>query len=218
LLLRKAGIPARYATGFALPVSSPEERNCVVRERDAHAWALAYIDGQWRDFDTTPARAQATEENRLAVWQSFRDWWSERWFRFAVWRWTGKKSALTTYALWLLLLAAAALGWQLLRRRKVTTRFWRRQSKAPARPWPGLDSEFYLIESKLKKAGVERASEEPLRHWLRRACTSPALQSSRDTLEELLRLHYRHRFDPRGLTAEERAGLAARTQAWLAEH
>jgi hypothetical protein len=54
LLLRRAGIPARYATGYA--VHEPAGTKYVVRERDAHAWALAWNQQKqiWQDFDTTP--------------------------------------------------------------------------------------------------------------------------------------------------------------------
>jgi hypothetical protein len=74
--------------------------------------------------------------------------------------------------------------------------------------WPGLDSEFYQLERKLAARGVPRQSSEPLSGWLARALSDPALAGLRDPLLELLRWHYRHRFDPRGLGAPERASLA----------
>ncbi|HEU4752772.1 MAG TPA: transglutaminaseTgpA domain-containing protein, partial [Armatimonadota bacterium] len=55
VLLRCLGIPARYVTGFyAHEASGPG--SMVVRERDAHAWAEAWIDGKgWITVDATPA-------------------------------------------------------------------------------------------------------------------------------------------------------------------
>ena len=54
LLLRAAGIPARYATGFAVMEYSPLEAAFVVRARHAHAWSRAWNGERWVDLDTTP--------------------------------------------------------------------------------------------------------------------------------------------------------------------
>src|SRR6185503_9205781 len=54
LLLRAAGIPARYATGYAAEERSGLEGAYVVRSRHAHAWTRAWIGGRWIDLDTTP--------------------------------------------------------------------------------------------------------------------------------------------------------------------
>ncbi len=54
-MLRAAGIPARVVTGY-----QGGEMNAgymIVRQSDAHAWAEAYIDGQWRRYDPTAAVA-----------------------------------------------------------------------------------------------------------------------------------------------------------------
>jgi transglutaminase-like putative cysteine protease len=55
LLLRCLGVPARYVTGFyAWERTGPRE--VTVRERDAHAWAEAWVEGQgWVTVDATPA-------------------------------------------------------------------------------------------------------------------------------------------------------------------
>ena len=54
LLLRAAGIPARYCRGYAVQEFSKLENRFIVRDRHAHAWTLAYVDGIWTNFDTTP--------------------------------------------------------------------------------------------------------------------------------------------------------------------
>ncbi|HJV10273.1 MAG TPA: transglutaminase-like domain-containing protein, partial [Burkholderiales bacterium] len=65
LLLRAAGVPARYATGFAMQEYSELEGAYVVRARHAHAWTRAFVDGRWIDIDTTPPSWFDAEE-RLA--------------------------------------------------------------------------------------------------------------------------------------------------------
>jgi len=61
LLLRAAGIPTRYAIGYAVHEWSALEGRFIVRANDAHAWALAWIGGAWREVDTTPAEWVAVE-------------------------------------------------------------------------------------------------------------------------------------------------------------
>ena len=81
--------------------------------------------------------------------------------------------------------------------------------------WPGLDSEFYLLERKLAERGVPRQPGEPLSDWLGRTLDDPALADLRQPLQALLRRHYRHRFDPRGLSAPEREALARESKTCL---
>ena len=81
--------------------------------------------------------------------------------------------------------------------------------------WPGLDSEFYLIEKKLAQRGIIRHPEEPLSDWLQRALSEPALAGTGHPLQELLRLHYQYRFDPQGLTEADREKLRGAADAYL---
>ncbi len=55
LLLRKVGIPSRYVTGYAVAEKSAFEDKFIARQRHAHAWSEAYVDGRWIGVDTTPA-------------------------------------------------------------------------------------------------------------------------------------------------------------------
>jgi len=56
LLLRAAGIPARYVTGYA--VSGPTDTWEQVTEDDAHAWVEYYTPGiGWQPLEATPAQA-----------------------------------------------------------------------------------------------------------------------------------------------------------------
>jgi hypothetical protein len=81
--------------------------------------------------------------------------------------------------------------------------------------WPGLDSEFYQLETKLATRGVPRQPSEPLADWLERALAEPTFAQLRAPLQELLRLHYRHRFDPHGLDEVGRKLLAHKVRECL---
>jgi len=211
LLLRRIGVPARYAVGYC--VHEGTGRKYVVRLRDAHAWCLVWRDGQWQDFDTTPASWIEAEARRASPLQWLSDLWSRIGFEFAKFRWG--QSRLRQYFLWALVPVLALLFYQVIFRRRT-----RRRRKEPAKPGTeivrtGLDSEFYQLERKLVERGVVRQMSEPLSSWLRRAIAEPALAGAGDTLNDLLRLHYRYRFDPLGLNEPDREQLRREAQACL---
>ena len=55
LMLRCEGIPSRYVSGYYAHESAGHDQ-MIVRQRDAHAWAEAWIDGVgWITVDATPA-------------------------------------------------------------------------------------------------------------------------------------------------------------------
>jgi hypothetical protein len=214
LLLREMGIPARYAVGYA--VHEPSRRGYVVRERDAHAWCLVWDKRTqtWEDFDTTPGSWIDIEGKRASVMQwlsDFRDWAG---FQISTFRWG--RSSLRGYILWALIPVLALLLYQIIFRRGRKRRQKKQTEKAGAAVfWPGLDSEFYLLEAQLTARGVPRRADEPLSDWLTRALTKPALADLRAPLRELLLLHYRHRFDPHGLSQEERKILKREAKVCL---
>ena len=206
LLLRELKIPARYAVGYA--VHEKSGRGFVVRERDAHAWCLVWNrqTGVWEDFDTTPASWIGIERKRASVMQWLSDAWSWIGFQISKFRWG--QSNLRGYILWGLIPVLAVLLYQIIFRRGRRRRHPRQGDKNGAAVfWPGLDSEFYLLEKKLAGRGVTRQPGEPLSDWLARILEEPALADLRAPLEALLRLHYRHRFDPQGLNDQERETL-----------
>jgi hypothetical protein len=206
LLLRELGIPARYAVGYA--VHEPSAHGYVVRERDAHAWCLAWNeqDKMWENFDTTPASWVAEEGKRASAMQWLGDFGSWTRFQIAKFRWG--QTNLRQYILWALIPILAFLLYRIIfRRRRKRASKSKTEKTAEAVFWPGLDSEFYLLEHRLALRGVPRQPSEPLSDWLTRALANPALADSQKPLEELLCLHYRHRFDPLGLSGKERETL-----------
>ena len=54
LALRRVGIPARYATGFARPEVVEGRPYAVFRRRHSHSWVEVFVDGHWAIFDPTP--------------------------------------------------------------------------------------------------------------------------------------------------------------------
>lgn len=193
LLLRHLGIPARYVTGYSVQEYSPLEKRFVVRQRHAHAWAEAWIDGRWQEIDTTPSEWLTVEEQTASWWQPAADLCSWLWMRFSEWR--QQEGHHGASSLWLLPLFAAALvlGWRLWRRR------WRQT--APASPVASVDdaiaTRLQALEREFAAQGYGRPPAEPPRHWLQRVAQESGEQLGAERLEaarNVVAEHYRQRY------------------------
>jgi transglutaminase-like putative cysteine protease len=218
LLLRAADIPARYATGYSVQEWSPLERTWVVRTRHAHSWALAWVDGAWRDVDSTPAGWAETEAFGASMWQPVKDLWAWGMHAFEQWRYGERRGRVTIWLVWLLIPLSLILVWRLFFRRRQRRSGVPRRGADAARILGGADSEFYAVERRLGALGLARAPAEAAGYWLERIGEQAPVAGSSAELERLLALHYRYRFDPQGLPAADRERLRADALAWLAEH
>ena len=218
LLLRAAGIPARYATGFSVQEFSALENAYVVRERHAHAWARAFINGRWHDVDTTPPVWFAAETALSPLWTPLADMWS--WTRFALAQRMATASAnqLLLGIGWLVIPALFWIAWRLYRSRRVIGGREKGTSALTDMRRLGEDSEFYLVEQRLGTLGWTRRSDETPVAWLTRFTTAHPGAFNGDTLLRMAHLHYRYRFDPAGLPVAERDQLRDLAQLWLRQH
>ncbi|MFY9316446.1 MAG: transglutaminase-like domain-containing protein, partial [Burkholderiales bacterium] len=115
LLARAAGVPARYATGYAAIEYSALEGAWVIRTRHSHAWTRAWVDGRWIDLDATPAVWGPEEASEAPFWQGLADL-----LRYAGFRWSQRgefRAGDGWYAA--LALLAVYLAWSVLRGRRV---------------------------------------------------------------------------------------------------
>lgn len=83
LLLRTLGIPARLQAGYA--GGEPDgEGGFFVRDTQAHAWVIAYVEGKWRMFDPTPSEGRpgiseiGGGRTLVIAWQRLEGLW-DRW-------------------------------------------------------------------------------------------------------------------------------------------
>ena len=70
VLLRMAGVPCRYVTGYAGAEYNTFGKYWVVRQRDAHAWVEAYLpDDGWVIVDSTPEGHTPATITSFGLWQ-----------------------------------------------------------------------------------------------------------------------------------------------------
>jgi transglutaminase-like putative cysteine protease len=215
LLLRQLGIPARYAVGYGVHETSGTKY--VVRNRDAHAWCLVWNETKkiWQDFDTTPASWVKEEGPLASKMQAMSDFWSLIVFELSKFRWG--QTHLRQYILWALAPIMALLLYQIIFRSRRRQLARSEAVSGSAVAWPGLDSEFYQIERRMIERGTGRRPSESLATWVLRVMDDPAMAELKGELGYLLRLHYRYRFDPRGLSASDRDILRREAQDCLAK-
>lgn len=198
LLLRSLGIPARYAVGYYIDEYSTLEGQYIGRSRDAHSWALAYVNDTWQVLDTTPAVWAPYEDANASSLQALFD--LTAWLRYKLSRWQTKdeledEEQSRFELLWLLIPLIIILTWRLYIKERITTVLQGRHVK-PRLVCPGLDSDFYRLVDRLEGRGYKRRDGETLRAWLSRC----GAEWSNAGIEQALRLHYQYRFDPAGMT------------------
>ena len=206
LLLRQAGIPARYARGWSVQEYHPLEGSYVARVRHAHAWVRVWVDGAWRDFDPTPPDWFGWEARESRLWAELRDRVNWLLFNLRYGDWAARDHAPWLGAIALLL--AGWLGWRIARRGSLqTVRRRRPQLQAAAR------TPFTPVEQLLSRSGHPRQPDETLQEWLARL--------EREGLAEVvgltpaLTLYYRQCFDPEGIELRDSQRLQALLQTWL---
>lgn len=171
LLLRAADVPARFVVGYSVQEYSPAEKAYLVRQRHAHAWSEAYVDGAWLTLDNTPAHWADTEAQADPWWQSAADLRSRWSTAFKAWRWDRaqqqREKGVPLWG-WLVLPLSLWLGWRLYRSRQrapsaATLAAGATLSKVP------IDAEYARLEQGLLSEGhPPRLLGEPPLHWLRR--------------------------------------------------
>ncbi len=82
LMLRSQGIPARIATGFLGGELNPLGSYIIIRQKDAHSWVEAWIDGRWKRFDPTPP--QIVQEKKPSLILLYLDYMKMKWQRYVV--------------------------------------------------------------------------------------------------------------------------------------
>jgi transglutaminase-like putative cysteine protease len=209
LLARTQGIPARVVGGYHVSEVNPITGQLVVRERNAHAWVEAWIDGAWRGWDPTPA--SETFSRRGSTLEYLGDVFAGSIDRAAI---TLAQlgplgvAAILASVLGLYFASGAAV-------RSIQRRLRARSAHALTRtpsPLPCFES----LAGALAGAGLERAASEPLEIFARRIAKldAPWAAAAAQALLDYAGLRYGDVGDARAIErALERAARAVRQHA-----
>jgi transglutaminase-like putative cysteine protease len=213
LLLREAGIPARYATGYSVSEYSRLEKCFIVRSRHAHAWALAYVDDAWVSVDTTPASWVETEQEQSSMLTPAVDLFRWAGFHFSLWR---RSSSSGGKYRWLAMILIPMLGLGVIRWVRKRKRSKPKESRERERVQASkqrINSPFPSLQDHLITSGYFKNRWETPGEWIDRLSETDLDPTVLSELKEIVRDHYRLRFHSKGLTNDEWHQMASRCQS-----
>ncbi len=203
LLLRSAGVPTRYAVGYAVDEYSTLEGQYIARARDAHSWTLAYVQGEWTVIDTTPSVWSAQESENASAFEPILDLWAWLSYNWSVWQSDDvEDDEQDNYLMWLLIPLLAILAWRIYFRERIK-KSKRDPNNTLSIKRNGTNSSFYRLIQYLETNCRPRQPGETVARWL--TDLKPIVSSVK--LVMALSLHNRYRFDPAGISNSELAEL-----------
>ena len=193
LLLRRAGVPTRYALGFAVSELDPGRKEFVIRGEHAHAWCRAWDSetGQWIDFDATPPSWLKIDRNRVSQMRWLADWYLRVREDFAVWRSVPSNRIGVAIGMLVIGIVAAVIIGRRLWKSKHLVSEKRRTSAGFSGPLPRTP--LHELEAVAKNLLDPRPPGLPFSRWLlglKRSGVDP------DQLHEAIELHQQLRYDP----------------------
>ena len=209
LLLREAGVPTRYAVGYAvIEAGDKKTGEMVVRGTHAHAWCRAWDEesGRWLDVDLTPADWTGWETPRKSSFQGFQDWLKMLREDLLVWRDKPGNMTILTVCLF----APVGIGMIFILRRLWRSRQRLESGKGTAGGIGGAVTPLAALEKAARKILGSRPAGTPMGIYLAplaQRLANPAL------LGQALSLHHRLRFDP----TEKDKDLVGELQRLVAE-
>ncbi|MFS8118372.1 MAG: transglutaminase-like domain-containing protein [Microcoleus sp.] len=221
LLLRKIGIPARYAVGYSVHEFSFLENQYIVRSRHAHAWTLAYVAGKWQSFDTTPSDWTSIENSAAPQWTFISDLWSLLSFKTGLLlRYLSDGGNGLKYGggmlLALILFRRCNPNFKKTVRLLSNKQRWLKATSNKDSLSP--ESDFYLIEQALNESGLIRHPSESLKNWIERLKEEQAELFSLEELALLIDIHYCDRFDPKGIQDAQKAEFKLAIESWIEQY
>ncbi|WP_411827689.1 transglutaminase-like domain-containing protein [Luteolibacter sp. AS25] len=190
LLLRAAGVPARYCVGYAVLEKDPKHNDFVIRGIHGHAWTRYWDEqsGEWIDYDSTPAQWLPMELGDEEESRWFADSFQRFREDFFLWRNRPANRLGATIVMWSIGLSVFVF---------IAYRLWRSRIKStsPARKHyttgPVPITPLHSLERPASKILGPRPQGEPLASWLEKLSTLNIA-----ALPEALDIHQRLRFDP----------------------
>lgn len=213
LLLRKVGVPSRYVTGYAASEKSALENKFIVRQRHAHAWSEAFVDGRWIVVDTTPADWFSIDSMNRSRFEKVKDLLDFLKLRYNHFRIQTEQNYTLALSLAVITLAVILI-YRIYRRMDKKT--ISAESLHDTKAFKPVDSPLYEVEQRLLKIGGSRHENESFLFWAKRINEVRNIELV--TVEQLYQLHIKLRFDPTQLEDFEQMNLEELARQWLATH
>ncbi len=144
ILLRCVNVPTRYVIGYYAHEGDGRGAT-IIRQRDAHAWAECWIDGQgWLTVDATPGNGRPDkleDEYPIPPWTRLREWFSDTWGRLLDWL-KGPQAVRAGIVAGVIAFLVLAWQWQRQRRRVRPTRMTEFAYAAPAQELARMAARF----------------------------------------------------------------------------
>ena len=190
LLLRTAGIPARYVVGYVVDEFSDFENQYVARSRHAHSWVMAYVNEKWIRVDTTPSVWAELESENESSLQFLADIWS--WGRLNSHIILESRFVKNIDGQWLMIALVLILALKVYLRKRIAAKDSETSKEGLKTTQAGLDSPLFDYIHKLELSGFKRHPGETLQKWcIRIASDIPGFNYSR-----IISMHNEYRFNP----------------------
>lgn len=192
LLLREAGIPARYAIGYAVIERDLKRQEFIIRGTHGHAWCRVWDEdtGKWMDFDTTPTSWLSALDTSNTPSQGFSDSLKRTREDFFLWRNRASNRLATSLVMISIGLIMAAF---------IAKKLWKSKrrldaaQKATFYDGPIISTPLHALEPQAEKRLGSRPPGQPFADWFMRL--SHSLDDT-SVLKEAVELHQSLRFDP----------------------
>lgn len=190
LILRDAGVPARYATGYAVIERDSKRGSHIIRGIHGHAWCRVWDQPaqRWIDFDPTPPDWFGPLSSQITRSQRIQDALQRLQEDFFLWRTRPENRLAVSMAMTALGLAFAAF---------LASRLWKSRRQLEHRSKDtgqrAIRTPLHELEKPASRHLGTRPPGLPYAVWL--AGLRPALPDAA-ILDRAITLHQRLRFDP----------------------
>lgn len=204
LILREAGIPTRYATGFAVIERDPKRGEFLIRGTHSHAWCRVWNESTqtWIDFDATPPDWLAAAAPQHSLIQRFNDSLKRVREDFSLWRNRPANRLAVTLAV---IVVGSALAGLIFRRLWQSKRLLEIKARTSTYQGPTVRTPLHELEAHARKHLGPRPPGQPFAQWF--AGLRPIVPDAA-ALDEAITLHQMLRFDPADHPPSHRARLA----------
>ena len=204
LLLRKLGVPSRYAIGYAVSEKSALEGKYIVRQRHSHAWAEAFVNDSWVTVDTTPPDWFAFDGKNASSLEPIQDFFNFLRHKYKLFQ-IGTGEDYTLVFSMIVVVLTTFLVIRIYRRMRLE-KAGEDNEEHVERIFERIISPLTPLIDHVEDSQLPRDPGESYSEWAGRLYGWGSREI--DTFRRLYALHLKTRFDPEGIEEDERDFLS----------